>query len=286
MSQVDQFESVFRSAVKDPFRYEAVRIQSVLLATDLETQAADEFSTKVRKFLQVIHQEHEISWNLLTGDDYSSTEDLLASAEQAKPDLICAYRNLHSRAWQYPHSLGSQLDVLLQKTTTPVLILPHPRAGYAFEHALQDTNRVLAVTDHLTEDHRLVNHAVAFTEAKGTLFLTHIEDQQTFDRYLAVISKISTIDTDDARERLQHQLLKEPADYIASCQGKLEEAGIAVRIESTVEFGKHLAQYKRHIQEHDVDLLVMNTRDEDQLAMHGLAYPLAVEIRQIPLLML
>ena len=35
-----------------------------------------------------------------------------------------------------------------------------------------------------------------------------------------------------------------------------------------------------------VDLLVMNTKDEDQLAMHGLAYPLAVELRQIPLLML
>lgn len=30
----------------------------------------------------------------------------------------------------------------------------------------------------------------------------------------------------------------------------------------------------------------MNTKDEDQLAMHGLAYPLAVELREIPLLML
>jgi len=30
----------------------------------------------------------------------------------------------------------------------------------------------------------------------------------------------------------------------------------------------------------------LNTKDEDQLAMHGLAYPLAVELRQIPLLML
>jgi hypothetical protein len=30
----------------------------------------------------------------------------------------------------------------------------------------------------------------------------------------------------------------------------------------------------------------MNTKDEDQLAMHGLAYPLAIELRTIPLLML
>jgi len=30
----------------------------------------------------------------------------------------------------------------------------------------------------------------------------------------------------------------------------------------------------------------MNTKDEDQLAMHGLAYPLAIEVRSIPLLLL
>ena len=30
----------------------------------------------------------------------------------------------------------------------------------------------------------------------------------------------------------------------------------------------------------------MNTKDEDQLAMHGLAYSLAIELRAIPLLML
>jgi hypothetical protein len=29
----------------------------------------------------------------------------------------------------------------------------------------------------------------------------------------------------------------------------------------------------------------MHTRDQDQLAMHGLAYPLAVELRHIPLLL-
>lgn len=30
----------------------------------------------------------------------------------------------------------------------------------------------------------------------------------------------------------------------------------------------------------------MHTKDEDQSAMHGLAYPLAVELRETPLLML
>ncbi len=30
----------------------------------------------------------------------------------------------------------------------------------------------------------------------------------------------------------------------------------------------------------------MHTKDEDQMAMHGMAYPLAIELRQIPLLLL
>ena len=51
-------------------------------------------------------------------------------------------------------------------------------------------------------------------------------------------------------------------------------------------FGHHLAEYKRLIEQQEVDLLVLNTKDENQLAMHGMAYALAVELRQIPLLML
>jgi hypothetical protein len=49
---------------------------------------------------------------------------------------------------------------------------------------------------------------------------------------------------------------------------------------------RRLGEYRRLITEHRVDLLVFNTLDDDQLAMHGLAYPLAAELRQIPLLML
>ena len=45
-------------------------------------------------------------------------------------------------------------------------------------------------------------------------------------------------------------------------------------------------RYKELGQKPQVDLLVMNTKDEDQLAMDGIAYPLAVELREIPLLML
>ena len=53
-----------------------------------------------------------------------------------------------------------------------------------------------------------------------------------------------------------------------------------------VSFGHSLSDYKLYIQEYKIDLLVMHAKDHDQLAMHGLAYPLAIELREIPLLMI
>ena len=63
-------------------------------------------------------------------------------------------------------------------------------------------------------------------------------------------------------------------------------AGLEITVEELISMGHHLKTYIDIVKEHQVDLLVLNTKDEDQLAMHGLAYPLAVDLRQIPLLML
>ena len=167
-----------------------------------------------------------------------------------------------------------------------MLLLPHPKAGDAYEHAFKQTKQVLAVTDHLTNDHRLINYAATFTEKGGTLYLCHVEDQLNFQRTIEAISKIPTIETADAERRLGEQLLKEPRNYINSCRGVLDKANQGITVEAVVEFGHHLAEYRKVIEKEQADLLVMNTKDDDQLAMHGLAYPLAVELRQLPLLML
>ena len=144
----------------------------------------------------------------------------------------------------------------------------------------------MAITDHMLGDHRLVNYAVRFTGADGTLWLTHIENEIVFDRYLDAISKIPSIDTDPARAALSRQLLKDAKEYIEGCRTSLREAGVPLTVEPLVTFGHHLADYRKLIEEHKVDLLVLNTNEEDQLAMHGIAYALAVELRQIPLLLL
>ena len=100
------------------------------------------------------------------------------------------------------------------------------------------------------------------------------------------ISKLTQIDTETAGEGLESQLLKESHDHVKSCRAAIEAAEAPIKIEEIVTMGHRLDEYSRLIDEHEVDLLLMRTKDEDQLAMHGLAYPLAVELRKIPLLML
>ena len=160
------------------------------------------------------------------------------------------------------------------------------RAGRALAHAVANTDQVMAITDHLTADARLIDYALLFTAESGTCWLTHIESRRQLARFQAAVEKIPGIETDDVRELVEAQLLKEPRDYIDSCRAVIEALGTPVRIEAIVEMGDRVEEYRRLIEDHRIDLLILNTWDGDQLAMHGQAYPLAVELRGIPLLML
>ncbi len=76
---------------------------------------------------------------------------------------------------------------------------------------------------------------------------------------------------------------------VASDSVAIEATGEEEKINSLIDllrvFGiKEIARTGRIAMTRGV--LVMNTKDEDQLAMHGLAYSLAIELRAIPLLML
>lgn len=286
MTNVDQFESMFRSASRVVFRHERLSIESVLVVTDRDETSAQQFGEQIRMFLKTLNASEKIRWRDVHGSEFRTAGELLTLVESTTPDLICTYRNLHSEAWKWPYSLGTHVDLLTQHVHVPVMLLPHPDAQRSADHAVENTNQVMAIANNLTGDHRLVNYAAGFTEHGGTLWLTHVEDEATFERYMRIISKIPTIDTDEAWEAVREQLLKEPQDYINGCVEVLGKTGTHVKVEHLVVFGHHLSEYKRLIEQHEVDLLVLNTKDEHQLAMHGMAYALAVELRQIPLLML
>ncbi len=283
MTQLDQFESVFKAAAKPVFRYQQPQWRRVLVVTDQDQAASDQIVTRLRSFLgEVMPQAH---WEVLGGPRLESVGALLQAVESQPLDLVCTYRNLHTQAWRWPYSLGDYVDVLVQHTEVPVLLIPHPLE--APEVPLPtNTDRVMAVTDHLTGDAWLVSVAASLTAPGGILFLTHIEDEETFQRYLGVIEKIPEIDTDTARQAIARQLLKEPADYIHSCRQGLQQAGRPLQVESVVQMGRHLEQYRSLIRQHGADLLVFPASREGMAAMHGRAYALAVELRRVPLLLL
>ncbi len=284
MTKIDTFESVFKSADKPVYAHRRVEIARVLVVTDLTDAEANPLVSQVRTFLSVLGENPD--WRHLGGGDFATVGRLLEQVESAAPDLIVTYRHLHSNAWQWPHSLGAYLDVLTQATAIPVLVLPHPDADRALPHAIANTDCVMAITDHLTADARLVDYALRLTASSGACWLTHIESQRQFDHFLGAVEKVPEIETDDVRELVEAQLLKEPRDYIESCRRVIEAAGVHARIEAIVAMGDRIETYRTLAEDHRVDLLVLNTMDGDQLAMHGQAYPLAVELRGIPLLML
>ncbi len=284
MTKLDTFASVFKSADKPVYAYGRVEIARVLVVTDLSDAEAAPLVDQVRSFLSVLGE--GLEWHHLGSTSFGSVGSLLEQVEGAAPHLIVTYRHLRSNAWQWPHGLGEYLDVLTQATDIPVLVLPHPDAERALPHAVADTDCVMAITDHLTADARLVDYALRLTAPSGTCWLTHIESQRQFDRYLTVVEKIPEIETDDVRELVEAQLLKEPRDYIESCRKGIEAQGVPVKIEAIVVMGDRVEEYRRLVEDHRVDQLVLNTLDGDQLAMHGQAYPLAAKLRGIPLLML
>ena len=284
MTKIDTFESVFKSADKPVYAHRRVEIARVLVVTDLTDAEANPLVSQVRTLLSVLGGNPD--WRHLGGGDFATVGRLLEQVESAAPDLIVTYRHLHSNAWQWPHSLGAYLDVLTQATAIPVLVLPHPNADRALPHAIANTDCVMAITDHLTADARLVDYALRLTASSGACWLTHIESQRQFDHFLGAVEKVPEIETDDVRELVEAQLLKEPRDYIESCRRVIEAAGVHARIEAIVAMGDRIETYRTLAEDHRVDLLVLNTMDGDQLAMHGQAYPLAVELRGIPLLML
>lgn len=288
MTNIDQYESVFKAADKPTFVFKETTIRKVLVISDLPTEEAEAFTKTAKTYLSELEDDAPgpLEWHTVAGDEFSSVGGLLQRVGECDADLVCTFRNLHTPATEYPYSLGTYVDVLTQVSTIPVLLLPHPKLQNKRPEALKGSKTVMAITDHLAGDHHLVSFAATLTEKNGTLFLAHIEDETVFNRYASIIGKIPAIDTDDANNEILLRLLKEPTDYIESCREVLAERDLPIAIEAVVKMGDNLADYKRLISLYSVSLVVMNTKDADQLAMHGLAYPLSIELRDTPLLLL
>jgi nucleotide-binding universal stress UspA family protein len=147
------------------------------------------------------------------------------------------------------------------------------------------TDSVMAINDSLVGDDLLVSWAAKVTRPGGKLHLTHMEHDEIFERYMTAIGKIPELDTETARETLLHQLIREPKEWIATARAVLAAAGERLEVVEHVLRGHRVADYRAIIESEEVDLVVFPTLEEDRIALHGVAYSLAVELVQTPLLM-
>ena len=280
---IDEFESIFKRSERTLYHYADVSIRKVAVITDGDQVTAAELSNDMKRFLP--HLAEQAEWQYVTGDQYQNVNDLLRIMAESNPDLIVTSRCLDESSLVPQHTLGVYVDVMTQTLSTPILLLPgtapqpHPLGNRACEG-------VMVVTDNLAGDDQLVNHAVACTAAKGTVWLCHVEDDVLFRRYLEAIGRIPEINTEQAQELIAEQLVAIPTQYAQSCIDGLKKAGVDRTIEQIVEFGHQVNRYRQFVARYPVDLLVTNTKDKDQLAMHGIAYALSVELTEVAQLLL
>jgi len=283
--RIDDFESVFRSAVKTRFHFERFDLERVLLITDMDRAASEPLGELVQRFLKHLEAEDQFELEILSREDWESVPALLEMVRARQPGLVVSYRLLLNDDKDLPRTMGTVLDGLVQVTEYPVLVLPRPDHP-SLDELLAGTTRVLVITDHMTGDDKLVNWGVHFTPDFGTLVLAHVEDDQVFEHYMEVISRLQGIPTDDAREGILEKLMEMPRDYIHSVSQELMGSGVQETVVPVVEMGNPLEAYEEIARRRGVQLIITNSRDPSRRAMAALSHAIAVEIRDVPLLLL
>ena len=289
MVLIDDFESQFRRASKAVYSYEPLSLKKIVFVLDGEPEERNSYIEPISAFLKgalmIQSAAEDITWEVLSFEPNENVTELIERANASNPDLIVTRRHLFKQPRGPLQSLGIYVDVLAQSTSALVLIIPRLTAD-ELQKRCQNTSDVMVLSDSLSEDNQLVNTGVLFTQPDGCLYLTDVEDGAAFDRYMDVIEKIPLIDSVMAREEIHHQLEKEVREFSEQCIEKIRPVRSDLRIESVFRYGSSIADFRTLISDYKTDLLILNTNDASQMAMHGIAYSIAVEFTDFPLLLI
>ena len=72
VTKVDQFESVFRAAVKPVYEYRIPEIRKALIASDLAEPGRAAFEAEITQFLALLS---DVTWTPAGGDAFASAGD-------------------------------------------------------------------------------------------------------------------------------------------------------------------------------------------------------------------
>ena len=145
MSSIDQFESVFRSAVSPNYEPRPFPLQSVLLMSDLDDEAERAYPMDVERFFSGSRPYKITS---LPQEQSASIPTLVSQVGELAPPHH-PYRHVHNEVAEHAYTLGDHIEVLTQVTDAPILLFPHPNAWP--QERFVAPSRVLVLTDHLTE---------------------------------------------------------------------------------------------------------------------------------------
>ncbi len=284
--RLDEFESVFRSALKPRYRFARPDVERVLVLTDLSDQRAPAFDRSVRTLLEPLGAHGSVDWQLLCGDAVSDIDHVVEQVRGADVGLVVTHRHVLSRWRDTPHAIGSALEVLTQLLDVPVLMTPSPDQPGFSARSDRSAQRVLVVADHLAGDQRLIDWGLHITHDDGTIVVAHVEDERVCERYLDAISKIPTLDTDIARRELPAKLLGDANAWIMSVVEQMQEHGVTETLIPVVRLGTPLAVFMDLVAEHTIDLVVARAKENGQHAMEGTAFALATELHETSVLLL
>ena len=92
MDHIDEFESMFRRAEREPFRYAPVPLDSITFITDRSADETERRKQTLTEFLPAVRSATD--WRLFTGDQFSNVSELLETLNSRSTDLIVTYRHL------------------------------------------------------------------------------------------------------------------------------------------------------------------------------------------------
>ena len=288
--QIDEFESQFKSALKEHYTYGPVSIESCALITDLVGADAVRLTNIVKRLVPELpgtpyQRTERLSWHTLGGDRYSSVKSMLAEVEKIRPDILVVQRNLKTNPDDLVCGLSNYLDALTQTCRTPVLLLPELTLDQ-LEEQISEPLEVMVQTPHLVGDSSLINWGLRFALPNGRLYLVHIENKRVFDQYIDIISRIPEIHTDIAQDSLREKLLSLPSEFIEQARSVLRSKEPMIDVHGIVELGHRIVDYRRLIETHNIELVITYTQDEHLTAINTIAYSLAIAFRDVPILLL
>lgn len=285
MRDLGEFESVFKRALRDQFEYQRIELKKLLLITDLAPAETEGYQEKVQHFLDPEFPRGSYEIASIGLGDWSNWADLSAHLDNEKPDLVVTYRRLRAAHPDMFTSLGVYVDSLTQVTPYPVLLMPNPHFQDV-RTSIDQLGEIMVATEHRYADHSLINFGIRFTPIHQRMFLCHVEDQASFDYYMKAIEKIPAIDNEIARTEITAQLKAMPKHFAESVDAEIKAHGKRLELVSVIELGGIIETYRNLIAREPISLLVFSTKDDTQLAMHSLGHSLAVEFRNLPVLLI